>query len=73
MEEYSDEWYIEAGRLARNYCPTIYACKKCSYPVVEGYCCTYCGDVNPSETKEREEYLEEYYKSRNKKENNNGK
>lgn len=54
MKPYDDEWYIEAGRLARNYCPTIFACKKCGMPCVNGYCCTYCGDSNPSETKEQE-------------------
>jgi methionyl-tRNA synthetase len=72
MERFSDEWYIEAGRLARNYCPTIYDCKKCSYPVVSGYQCTYCGDTNPSETKKHKEFLKKKYTNRNKRGVNNG-
>lgn len=38
-----------ANILAREYVPSIYACKKCGYPVVNGYICTHCGDDNPSE------------------------
>lgn len=35
-------------QTALNYAPTIYPCKKCEWPVAEGYCCRYCGDDNPS-------------------------
>lgn len=45
--------YIREKRnLALDYAPRIYACKKCEYPVVDGYCCTYCGDSNPSSSEE---------------------
>jgi len=41
-------YYREKGKLAINYAPEIYPCQKCGYPVASGYCCTYCGDTNPS-------------------------
>jgi len=47
MEPYSPEWQREAGALARSYAPPIYPCKKCSHPVVQGYCCTTCGTSEP--------------------------
>lgn len=46
-ETFSREWELEASALARAYCPPIYDCKKCGYPVISGYCCTYCGDSDP--------------------------
>ena len=48
-EQYSEEWEQAADNLARSYCPSIYACKTCGYPVVKGYCCTNCGSTNPSD------------------------
>jgi len=27
----------------------IRSCMKCKWPVISGYCCTFCGDTNPSE------------------------
>jgi hypothetical protein len=41
-------WHREAYHLARWYAPPITPCMKCSYPVLKGYCCGYCGDINPS-------------------------
>lgn len=29
-----------------------YACAKCGWPVIHGYCCTYCGDSSPDEAEE---------------------
>ena len=46
-EPYSEKWNSLAYRVARDYCPTIYPCKKCNYPVVEGYCCHGCGTSEP--------------------------
>jgi hypothetical protein len=43
------EYRDHANALARSFAPDIRACKKCGWPVVSGYCCTYCGDANPSE------------------------
>jgi hypothetical protein len=37
-----------AIKLALDLCPSMYPCKKCGSPVVKGYCCTFCGDTNPS-------------------------
>ncbi len=34
------------------YAPRIYECQKCGWPVVEGYCCSYCGNSNPSSKEE---------------------
>jgi len=25
-------------------------CKKCGYPTIVGYCCSYCGDDDPTST-----------------------
>ena len=44
-----DEIEDAANVIARGFCPRIYACKKCGWPVVDGYCCGTCGDSNPSE------------------------
>jgi hypothetical protein len=48
IEPYSDKWEKEANQIARDFCPTIYPCKKCNHPVANGYCCRYCGSTNPS-------------------------
>jgi len=42
------KWNEMAGSLARSFCPPIYPCKHCKYPVVSGYCCGECGSNNPS-------------------------
>ncbi len=55
MKPYTQPWERAANRLARNYAPKIYPCAKCSYPVLNGYCCTHCGDTNPSRPPEPEE------------------
>lgn len=49
MKAYSPEWECVANNIARSFCPSIYPCAKCEYPVVDGYCCTHCGDTNPRE------------------------
>ena len=36
---YSDEWQKIANALARDFCPQIFPCRHCGYPVVTGYCC----------------------------------
>lgn len=41
------EYEREANHLAREYCPPIYPCAKCGHPVIDGYCCAFCGDSNP--------------------------
>lgn len=46
--EDSIEWERIANSIARDWTPTIYACMKCGWPVVTGYCCNYCKDSNPS-------------------------
>lgn len=43
------EFNTRANSIAREFCPRIYACKKCGWPVVNGYCCRTCGDGAPYE------------------------
>lgn len=33
------------------YAPETYSCRKCSWPVIKGYCCDYCGTTNPRDGK----------------------
>lgn len=32
---------------AISFAPPIRPCKTCKWPVVMGYCCNYCGEVDP--------------------------
>ena len=34
-------------QVAIEFAPTIYPCKKCTWPVARGYCCRWCGDSAP--------------------------
>lgn len=43
----SPRWEKLANQMARDFAPQIIACKHCRYPVVEGYCCRYCGSSDP--------------------------
>ena len=47
MTPHTARWERLANEVARIYCPPIYACATCGYPVVDGYCCTKCGSANP--------------------------
>lgn len=42
-----EEYNMERCKLALSYCPTIYPCIHCGYPVVDGYCCEYCDSASP--------------------------
>ncbi len=48
-------WERAANRLARDFCPGIYPCNRCGYPVVHGYCCTNCGSSDPSNPEQDDE------------------
>lgn len=37
----------EANSLARGFAPEAYKCKKCGHAVLRGYCCTFCGTMDP--------------------------
>ena len=54
LKPYSKTWERKANSLARSFCPSIYACKKCNYPVVSGYICGHCKDPSPSTTVEED-------------------
>lgn len=47
IERDSEEYVKRMFQVAVNFCPTMYPCKTCGSPVINGYCCTYCNDVNP--------------------------
>lgn len=47
-QPYSAKWEKLADQQARGYCPTIYPCQKCGFPVIKGYVCGSCGDSDPS-------------------------
>lgn len=53
IEHGSKEWTRSVINLAHNYL-IITQCKKCGFAVNRGYCCTGCGDTNPSEPPEQE-------------------
>lgn len=57
----SQEVYTEEMIRVALESVTIYPCKKCEYPVLEPYCCSYCGTSNPDTTfKEDEEWEKKY-------------
>lgn len=37
-----------ALEIMTSFSPAIYPCKKCSWPVADGYVCQWCGDNDPS-------------------------
>ena len=47
MDPNSVEWNKLANQTARSFCPEIFPCKECGKPYVRGYCCDYCGSVDP--------------------------
>jgi hypothetical protein len=46
IKPYGKTWEREANNLARSWMQ-IKPCKDCNHPVINGYCCSYCGSVNP--------------------------
>jgi hypothetical protein len=42
-----EDWLKDAAMLAFSYCPTIFHCRHCDYPVVDGYGCSHCGSDDP--------------------------
>lgn len=55
LKPHTDEWELKALKLRASFAPSAYACKKCGAPVLFGYRCEYCGDSNPSATKEEDD------------------
>lgn len=49
IEPHSKEYKKLVYQEAIAFCPQIYPCQKCGYPVINGYCCPNCHDSNPSE------------------------
>jgi hypothetical protein len=46
IEPYTRKWEKMANELARTY-QQIRPCNDCGRPVLEGYCCQFCGSNNP--------------------------
>jgi len=43
IDRFSKQWQDEANTIARSFCPPILPCGDCGHPVIQGYCCTFCG------------------------------
>lgn len=43
----SKAYAIKEAQLAIDFCPPINPCRDCGNPVIKGYCCTFCGSVDP--------------------------
>lgn len=48
-QQYAEAAFAEAVA----YAPPIHPCADCSWPVVSGYCCGYCGSVDPARDVEK--------------------
>jgi hypothetical protein len=44
-----DEYEQRRISMLLSYAPRTYPCKKCGWPVIDGYCCNTCGDSAPYE------------------------
>ena len=62
MKISEEKFQREANRLARSYSPDIKECAECGYPVIKGYCCTYCGNTDPSTTFVQQKATENLHK-----------
>ena len=49
IKPYTRKWEKEAMELALSFCPPIHPCANCGHPVLQGYCCGYCGSDTPNE------------------------
>jgi hypothetical protein len=47
-----EDWLKKAAILAFSYIGTAYHCQHCDYPVIGGYCCTFCGSAEPGSADE---------------------
>ena len=47
IKEYGPTWHKLANQLCWNYAPNVITCVDCGYPVLEGYCCQFCGSSDP--------------------------
>lgn len=47
IKPHSPKWTKLALQEALMYAPSIYSCAACEYPVISGFCCTYCSSMNP--------------------------
>lgn len=46
INPYTPKWEKLANQLARTWV-IIRPCRKCGYPVIDGYCCGTCGSNEP--------------------------
>ena len=58
LDPETEDWNRAAVQLQISVAPRVYKCKKCNAPVLEGYCCGYCGSRNPYDDFTPDELLE---------------
>jgi hypothetical protein len=46
VKPYTRRWEAQANAIARSWV-NIKPCRDCGRPNVSGYCCNFCGSVNP--------------------------
>lgn len=57
----SKRWKALACELALSSVPNIFACGKCNYPVMKGYCCNFCKDSDPDRDKKGNIVSDNFY------------
>lgn len=57
----SKHWVKLAQELALSRVPNIFACGKCNYPVIKGYCCEFCGDSDPDRNAKGQNVSVDFY------------
>lgn len=53
IKPYTRKWEELANELARARV-TIHPCADCGHPVIHGYCCEFCGSVDPYRKRKEE-------------------
>ncbi len=53
----SKQFIKEAANLALSRVE-LKQCRDCGHPVIDGYCCTFCGSTNPSSRNDETVWIE---------------
>ncbi len=57
---YTKLWERLANIQARNFAPYIHPCVECGRPTIKGYCCNFCGSVDPTGNPEQRKEFQEW-------------
>jgi hypothetical protein len=57
FEGSEDKWMKLAANLAFYAAPAVFPCKRCGYPVLDGYCCDHCGSDSPGSPDDSEYFM----------------